>query len=158
MGEYRPAAICRRGHVYTTDLTLMPPATRCELCGAPVLKACPHCQAMIRGSYYVPGVIGFEPEYSAPGFCFSCGEPFPWADRQAKIWQLYNLLDQEDLDEASRLTVSEQLEALTRADMSEEEQLERWTRVKRLAPGLLKSGSTIVESVATAAIRAQLGI
>ena len=82
----------------------------------------------------------------------------PWATRLARIYELQNMLDEEDLDEAARLTVSEQLTALQNPDLDEDEQVERWKRIRRLAPGLMTSGQRIVESVATAAVKAQLGL
>ena len=157
MGEYRPAAICRRGHVYSEDLTLTPSAGRCSTCGAKIITACSSCNSIIRGYYHVPGVADFGSDYKPPDFCHDCGQPHSWASRQARIWELQNLLDEEDLGEAERLTVSEQLDALLDPDLSEEEQVERWGRVRKMAPGLMSSGQKIVESVMTAAIKAQLG-
>jgi hypothetical protein len=71
---------------------------------------------------------------------------------------LENLLDDEDLDEATRLVVRDQLAALRDPDIGEAEQVERWERIKRLSPGLLESGRKVVESVITAAVKAQLGL
>src|SRR5690606_36950705 len=103
-------------------------------------------------------VISAGASYSPPEFCFSCGSPFPWATRQARIYELQNLLDEEDLDEADRLTVSEQLSALQDPDLDEAEQVERWSRIKKLSPGLMASGQRIIETVVTAAVKAQLGL
>jgi hypothetical protein len=139
---YLPAAICRRGHVITTDANSTLKTAKCATCGAGVLTACPHCKNMIRGTYIVPGVIGFGSEYAAPDFCGDCGNAFPWASRQARIYELMNLLDAEELDPAAELKVREQLQALADADEDDEEGQEiRWERVKRLAPGFWeKSG------------------
>lgn len=82
----------------------------------------------------------------------------PWASRQARIYELENLLDEEALDEADRLTVSEQLAALRDPDLAEAEQIERWKRIKKVAPGLMTSGQRIIETVVTAAAKAQLGL
>jgi hypothetical protein len=158
MGEYRRAAVCRRGHVYTSDVSYSPPAERCETCGAKILTSCPGCETPLRGRYHVDGVISLGDEFSPPDFCFSCGSPLPWASRQARIWELQNLLDEEDLDEADRLSVSEQLQALQDPDLDEAEQVERWTRIKKVSPGLMASGQRIIETVVTAAVKAQLGL
>lgn len=96
--------------------------------------------------------------YRPPEFCFSCGAPFPWASRQARIYELQNLLDEEQLDEVDRLTVTEHLNALLDPDLDEGEQVERWGRVKRLAPGLMASGQRIIETVVSTAVKAQLGL
>jgi hypothetical protein len=92
---YLPAAICRRGHVVTTDATSALRTEKCATCGADVLDHCPHCGNMIRGSYIVPGFIGVGFDYERPDFCGDCGNPFPWASRQARIYELMNLLDAE---------------------------------------------------------------
>jgi hypothetical protein len=51
---------------------------------------------MIRGRYYVPGVIGVGHEYHPPDFCEDCGAPFPWLSRQGRIYHHENMLDKED--------------------------------------------------------------
>lgn len=158
MGSYRPAAVCRRGHVATSDVILMgPPSPRCPTCGASVLRKCGACGGRIRGDYHVEGAMGVS-RYNPPDFCDLCGEPHPWASRQARLYELENLLDEQDLDPADRLTVQEQLQALGAPDVSDEEQQERWLRIKKLAPGLLETGRRITETVISAAIRAQLGV
>jgi hypothetical protein len=163
MGEYRQAAVCKRGHVESSDVSLRGGVVpeRCPECGAKVLTRCPSCNTRVRGRYYVEGVLGGGARnYEPPSFCDKCGGPFPWVDRQGRIYQLENLLDDEDLDPATELSVREQLEALRDPDLSEDEQRRRWERVKRGAPGLWeKSGArSIVESVVSAAIRQQLGL
>jgi hypothetical protein len=40
--------------------------------------------------------------------------------------QIENLLDEQQVSEADRLTLREQLEALRSSDLSEDEQQERW--------------------------------
>jgi hypothetical protein len=159
-GYYLPAAICRRGHVITTNAKSSLNMPRCSTCGAEVLTACPNCNNAIRGSYIVPGVIGFGPDYTPPDFCGDCGNPFPWASRQARIYELMNLLDEEHLDPAAELAVREQLQALASADVDDEEQAGRWERVKRLAPSLWeKSGAQqIITTLVLAEARAHLGL
>ena len=160
MGEYRQAAVCKRGHVETSDIQLRGGAVsdRCAECGAKVLTGCPNCGTRIRGRYRSDVMIGGG--YEPPQFCDNCGAPFPWVDRQGRIYQLENMLDDEDLDPATELSVREQLEALRDPDLSEEEQRKRWERVRKGAPGLWeKSGArSILESVVSAAIRSQLGL
>jgi hypothetical protein len=156
---YLPAAICRRGHVITTNAQSAAATPRCATCGAEVLTTCPHCDNMIRGGYIVPGVLAFE-EYERPDFCADCGSPFPWASRQARVWELMNLLDAEQLDPAAELAVREQLEALASADVDDPDQEGRWERVRRLAPTLWeKSGvQQIVTTLVLAEARTRLGL
>ena len=127
----------------------------CAVCGADVIFECPNCQKLIIGA---ARSMGKPHAYRPPDFCSMCGAPFPWASRQARIYQLENLLDEEGLDPADRLIAREQLEALLDADVPEEEQKRRWDRVKSLAPGLMQSGARIIESIATAEIKRHLGL
>jgi hypothetical protein len=133
-----------------------PVAARCSTCGAAVLTACPACGAQIRGS--VPGVIGFA--YTPRDFCHGCGTPYPWASRQARLYELENVLEENDnLSDADALTVREQLEALRdNPDEDEAEQVKRWQRIKKVAPSLTDAGSKIFVSVTTAAIQKHMGL
>lgn len=157
---YTVAAVCKRGHALTEDISRISPGKRCSQCGAVVLTACVACGSPIRGELIVPGVVAIGFEYVPPDFCDDCGAPFPWVGRQGRIHELENLLDEEHLDPADELAVREQLRALAANDLDEDEQARRWRRVKKLAPGLLQKGAAqrIVESVATAVVRARLGL
>lgn len=156
---YDTAAICRRGHVLTTVAERHPPADRCKTCGAKVLTSCPNCSEHVRGHYNVPGVVDLTGGYQPPDFCHKCGAPYPWVSRQGRIYELMNLLDEEELDAADELEVREQLERLAQSDLAEDESLRRWKKVKEKAPGLWeKSGArSILESVISAGIRSGLG-
>jgi hypothetical protein len=93
-------------------------------------------------------------------FCDYCGAPHPWASRQARIFELENLLDQDDsMDEPTRLKVREQLEVLARdpsADTATE--AERWATVKKLWPNVVDAGQTILVSVVTSEVRRTFGL
>ena len=154
MARYDSAAVCRRGHAFTTHTERAAEvAARCASCGAEVLTACPECNHRIRG---LPS--NSSGKYRPPDFCDACGSPFPWLTRQGHIYQLQNLLDETDLDPATRLEVREQLEALSKPDVSDDEQRERWTKVKQLAPGLWASGQRILVNVVSEAIKQPLGL
>lgn len=96
--------------------------------------------------------------YRRPGFCDYCGDPHPWANRQARIYQLENILDEQDIDEAARLKAHEDLQTLRQSDLPEDEQIQLWQRIRAHSPGLMSAGGRIIESLASAAIRAQLGL
>jgi len=153
---YRPAAICKRGHVISGAIT--PSAeiqSHCHRCGASVLTACENCGHRLRGrAQNVGGNL------KVPEFCDSCGAPHPWLSREGRIYLLENLLDEEGLDPATELEVREQLKALMDSSLSTEDQQRRWEKVKRLAPGFWdKSGArTILETVVSAGIKAALGL
>jgi hypothetical protein len=151
--------VCRRGHV-ATRIVSEKPSDRCSHCGAPVLTACPQCGNRIRGVYITPGVINLGQTYTPPDFCDRCGSALPWAGRQARVYELQNLLDEEQLDSATELTVREQLEALTDPELDEAEQAKRWRRIKSAAPGFLEKAATqpIVMSLATAWIKKEAGL
>lgn len=159
MGTYMSAAVCRRGHVITDRMEHHGQiGERCTTCGGRILTACPECGYRLRGDYEVEGVM-FIGEPSRPSFCDKCGAAFPWVDRQGRIYELQNRLDDEGLDPATELLVREQLEALMDPDMDEDEAARVWKRVIGLAPGFWeKSGvRKIIESLATAYVLKQLG-
>jgi len=160
VGIYRQGAVCKRGHVQTRDISRMPIGDRCPDCGAAVLKSCSRCGHRIRGDYDVPGVVAIGFSWEPPQFCDKCGAPHPWVNRQGRIYELENLLDDEELDPADELAAREQLHALASEDLDDEEQARRWMRVKRHAPGLFErlGAQRIIETVAAAAIRQQLGL
>jgi hypothetical protein len=162
MGGHAPAAICRRGHVLTSDAMSDRArlAPRCEKCGAEVLTRCPACERQIRGVYIDEEGYTSLLVYEVPDFCAYCGMPFPWASRQARIYQLMDLLEAEGLDPATELKVREQLEALTNPDIEEGDERKRWERVKQLAPKLWeKTGAQqILVTVVSAGLKQQLGL
>jgi hypothetical protein len=101
--------------------------------------------------------------YAPPGlhdFCDSCGAPLPWASRQARIYELENLLDaDESVEEATRVRVREELERLARDDESDmTEETKRWQRVQRLWPGMASMGQVVLTSVLTAEMKRMLGL
>lgn len=80
------------------------------------------------------------------------------ADRQARIYELQNRLDREELDEGTRLKVRELLDALADPDLDDDEAVRRWDRVRKLAPGLWGKGQGIVADLATAYMKRELGL
>lgn len=153
------AAVCRRGHTISSDVNIKDSVAKCPTCGASVLTACASCGHRVQGRYKVESVASVSGFYTPPDSCDSCGAPHPWASRQARLWELENLLDDNpDLSEADRLVISEQLQALSNPDLSEDEQVERWQKVKDLAPALFKSSARIVETVTTAFVMKKLGL
>jgi hypothetical protein len=159
-GPYKPAAVCKRGHLITQDATDYPATPRCKECGAKVITTCPSCGDIVRGYHDVPyGYLDMR-DYSPPTFCHNCGDPYPWAGRQARIDELQNRLDDQELDPADELVVREQLEALLDPDLDEEEQAKMWRRIAAKAPGFLQKAGVdrIVASLATAWIRKEAGL
>jgi hypothetical protein len=144
------SAICRRGHVETDYLRpgVSGPVRRsgagvaqnCPKCGATVLTACPNCDLRIRGDYFVPGVIAASTA-SRPSFRDGCGSAFPWATREERIFELENLLDEEDIEEADRVVIQDQLRRLGNAELTEKDERQAWSVIGRRAGAALKSPS-----------------
>jgi hypothetical protein len=124
-----------------------------------VLVACPICERRIRGDHTVSGSLIDAPG-ERPSFCDGCGSAFPWATREERIFELENLLDAEDIDEADRVVIGDHLQRLRVAGMSEKEERALWVGVKARAGKALSSGPVqrVVEGLVSAAIRNQLGI
>jgi hypothetical protein len=156
--EYKQAAICKRGHVETSNIERRPINERCAECGARILTQCPSCNFRIRGYHLIPGVV--HGSYTKPDFCDHCGAAFPWVDRKGRIYELQNRLDDEALDSGTELLVREQLEALINPDLDEADQVKRWGRIKTAAPEFLLRAATnpIVTSLLTAEAKKQLGL
>lgn len=154
VARYDSAAVCRRGHTFTAHAERAAEiAKRCVTCGSEIITECPACGERIRG---LASNVGAK--YRPPDFCDHCGAPFPWLTRSGNIYQLQNLLDEADLDPATRLQVREELEALAQADLTEEEQRKRWERVKKLAPAVWDSGQKILVNVVSETIRKSMGL
>jgi hypothetical protein len=158
--QYKPAAVCRRGHVATSDVELSPElaSSRCRTCGDEILRDCPKCGRFIRGRYQVPGVIGGGQSYKPPDFCEDCGAPFPWLSRRGRIYLLQNVLDDSDIDEASKLRAREQLEALLNPDLDEDEERRLWERFKKAAPTVwaAERAQVVIDTVLEAGTRAMI--
>jgi hypothetical protein len=124
-----------------------------------VLARCRECGLRIRGEYYVSGVIGGEP--SAPPFCDGCGSAHPWASRKQRLYELQNILDQEEIDDVDRLWIDEWMDRLRADDgsMTEKQEKDIWSGVKRRAPGLFDAtGKAVLSGVVSAGVRAALGL
>lgn len=102
-------------------------AQNCPKCGATVLTACLNCDLRIRGDYFVPGVIAVSTA-SRPSFCDGRGSAFPWATREERIFELENLIDEEDIEEADRVVIQDQLRRLTDAELSDRDERQAWSR------------------------------
>lgn len=157
---YGPAAVCRRGHVASSDLRLHPTeGSRCPVCGSQLLTACPACEQRIRGEYFVSGVIAIS-AWSPSDFCDKCGAAFPWASWQARVWALENMLDDDDLDEPTRLRVTKLLEqvAADGEDFDLDSEKKVWGRIKDLWPALLGKAWTVAAPLITAEAKQHMGL
>jgi len=77
---------------------------------------CPNCELRLRGYYHRPMVVSNR--YKRPSFCDGCGIAYPWATREERIYELENLLDEADIDEADRVVIQDQLQRVRNAGLA----------------------------------------
>ena len=173
MGEFRAAAVCRRGHPVSSDISKRgsdpfvdglhqrPPESFCSVCGAAVLKECQDCGAPIKGRYHIDGVITGA-RYRPPNFCDNCSSPHPWATRQALIWEIENKIPQKALSASKRLELRETFEEIASGELSEDEQVKRWQSInpflRKLPPEAWKTARKIIETVTSAYVKSKIGL
>lgn len=90
MGFYDDALVCLNGHVINDSATRKPERNSkfCDKCGAAAINSCPACNTMIRGYYYVPGVVGLITREPTPAaYCHECGKPYLWTEDKLKAIQ-----------------------------------------------------------------------
>jgi hypothetical protein len=161
---YQAATVCRRGHPQQTTLTVPPDPESlgfCPDCGAEILARCLNCGIRIRGELHIPGQVWLEENFAPRKFCDSCGEPYPWATRQDRIYQLENILDQQDIDDTDKLLVREELERLRveGPTLEPDAQAAIWRRIKQRAPGLVTGAAwQIGQSLLTAYVQQKAGL
>jgi hypothetical protein len=96
-----------------------------------------------------------------PSFCDGCGAAHPWATRTERLYELQNLVDQEDIDDVDRLWIDEQMDRLRADDgsMTEKQEKDLWAGVKRRAPSLFETaGKALLGGLISAGVRAALGL
>lgn len=77
MAFYNGATICTNGHVISSMKINYTPY--CDKCGKDSISKCQNCNEHIRGSY--EDDYSLEMNYSAPSYCFNCGQSFPWTEK-----------------------------------------------------------------------------
>ncbi|MFD0782971.1 DUF2321 domain-containing protein [Micromonospora azadirachtae] len=158
---YRAAAVCRRGHVASSTLSptdSYPNDSKCVDCGALILIGCTNCQTRIRGKQ----LQVYNPyRFARPSFCDYCGAAHPWASREERIYELENILDEEDRDEADRVFIHDQLRGLRESGgLDERAERQLWAQIRDRSGKFIQSEPVkkIAETLITAAVRNQLGI
>ena len=157
IGERYSAAVCMKGHFVNSALEYnrADVASFCRQCGAPVIRACPHCSCEIGGGYR--DAI-FNPKQPDP-FCSHCGIPYPWADREAIVNHLQNLLLYNDnLDQAQQLEVIEKLAILSTPNESERDRVDAGRKIMTLVPKAWAVAVPVLQSVLTAELKTKLGL
>ena len=104
--------------------------------------------------------MNVEPLEHPASFCWGCGEAYPWATRDERVGKLYDLIDHEDLDENTLLTVQEQIAVLS-APVDEETDEHRGRaleRLRELVPKAYVAMLPVLQGVATAEVKRRLKI
>lgn len=154
------SAVCKRGHVLSDYLDHPDQGgvpNFCPHCGAPVGTRCESCNAPLPGGYR--GVLVAAAKTPHP-FCFQCGAPHRWATREQRVRHLQNLLEFDDLDDATQLTVIEELAVLAAPvdEVNDDERARAGERLRGLAPRLWEAGMPVIQTVLTEAAKRQLGL
>lgn len=165
---YHAAVVCRRGHDETNILSPEDQHqgnTRCPTCGARFLAGCLSCGLRIRGRFHVEPYMAekhsMDHEWERPTFCDRCGVAHPWATREERIFELENILDEEDIDEADRIFLHDRLRELReQSGLDEKSERQLWRQIKQRGAAFLTSPtvSKIAQDLITAQIRHDLGI
>jgi hypothetical protein len=90
-----------------------------------------------------------------------CGAAYPWATWEERIYELENILDEENIDEADRVFIHDRLRELRETkDLDGKRERQLWGQIKDRSGRFLISPPVqrIMETVVSAAIRSQLGI
>jgi hypothetical protein len=100
---YDVAQICRNGHIINGRSLDYPEsnAAFCDKCGSGTISKCEKCSQDIRGKNR--GWMTVH-EMPLPGFCRSCGGPYPWTAAALEAARQYtDELDQLSTDEREQL-------------------------------------------------------
>jgi hypothetical protein len=98
--------------------------------------------------------------WEAASFCWNCGEPHSWATREERVQKLYSLIDDEDLDEADRLTVVEQIALLSAPEdeVPDDRRLHAGEKIRQLAPKAWEAALPVLQGLLTAKLKRDLGL
>jgi hypothetical protein len=91
--------------------------------------------------------------FSPPPFCDGCGAAHSWARREQRLYELQNILDQEEIDDVDRLWIDEQMDRLRADDgsITEKQEKDIWVGVRKRAPGLFgTAGKAVLSGVISA--------
>lgn len=139
------------------DLRRAQTAGYCPQCGGRILIACETCMNPIQGHLSGPGIL-IPSTYNPPDFCLKCGNPHPWASRQARLWHLENLLERENLSTAERLKIHERFENLRSDKISENDEIRHWRYIADKVPALVRVGKPIIANLVSQIVLKKLDL
>jgi hypothetical protein len=110
--RYMSAEVCVHGHLTTGQLEYEPEraARFCPRCGAETIRACPQCNAPIRGAYEQVGSV-FNVRVP-PNHCHNCGKAFPWTTAKLAAAKEF-AAELHGLDETEKTQLQGAIEDLT---------------------------------------------
>ncbi len=157
--QYMSAEVCLNGHPttggieYSSELT----AKFCAKCGAETIRACPSCEATIRGDYYVPGFLSTA-AYVPPNHCYNCGTAFPW--KTAKVAAAKEqVADIQELDAGEKEQLQGAIDDLATGGARTELAASRFKRLMKKAGQTVGGGlyKIVVDVASEAAKKALMG-
>ena len=123
-----------------------------------MLVACPNCSARLMGIPVGHIVIDWKPK----DFCYKCGQPYPWATREAIAYHVENMLEEEpDLSDGDRRALREQLDTLRESPAdaaSEKRQVAAVRFLQKAAPKVWQVAQPIIQVLLTSEAKRQLGL
>ena len=159
MGHYKTAAICKNGHIVTSDISNGLQSTFCKQCGMEVISQCQNntCNAAIQGKYEVPGVINLC-KRTSPSYCHACGKPYPWTEKKIQAAKML-VEDMDELSQEDKKKLSENIDnIITDTPLTE-------VSANRIKKGLMKVSKEtakafrdILVSIASEVAKKSLGL
>jgi hypothetical protein len=94
MSDYYQRQTCLNGHIISNYIgaSFGTPQNHCSKCGAKTIVECPNCNLPQHGSPRDFAGMGAE---TPDAYCWNCGVPFPWTQRQ--IEATVELVNEEEL-------------------------------------------------------------
>jgi hypothetical protein len=152
--RYLTAEVCVKGHPATHQLEYeLELATKfCPQCGAETIRACPNCEAQIRGSSEVHGSLRVR-RGAPPAYCHSCGKAFPWTTAKLSAAKEY-AAELHGLDQTEKTQLQAAIDDLAADGPRTELAANRFKRLMGKAGQAVGSGLyKIVLDVATEAAK-----
>lgn len=153
MSYYDVAQICMNGHIITDRANSSPQLKKshCTKCGEPTITNCVNCNSPIQGFYHVDGVVrlGYKPILHS--FCYHCGKPYPWIEKQ--IIAAKELIDEiDDLDIGEREKLKQSIDDIITDNPRNEVAT---VRIKKLLPKVgIQFGGALKEIIVSLASEA----
>jgi len=159
MGLYHTGQVCLSGHPVNSnaDQYVELNSRFCGRCGAASITKCAACNAPIRGEYEVRGVVAVGFGWTPEGYCYNCGQPYPWT--RDGIDAAAELIDEApDISAEVKKKLKDSLPDLTKDTARSQVAVSRFKRFLAKGGSAVADGiQKIVISIATEAVKKGLG-